>query len=62
MGEANARPGETVMVGDSATDVRTARAAGVMSVAVDYGYDPEGLTTHAPDVLLDDLRKLPSVL
>jgi phosphoglycolate phosphatase len=35
-----ARPEETVFIGDSPTDVRTARAAGVTMVAVSWGFRP----------------------
>ena len=35
-----ARPEETVFIGDSPTDVRTARAAGVTMVAVTWGFRP----------------------
>jgi phosphoglycolate phosphatase len=52
----------TVMVGDSAVDVRTGRAAGVRTVGVSYGMDPEGLRADPPDVMIDDLRALPGLL
>jgi phosphoglycolate phosphatase-like HAD superfamily hydrolase len=50
------------MVGDSPVDVRTGRAAGVLTVGVSYGLDPEGLRAERPDALLDDLRGLADVL
>jgi phosphoglycolate phosphatase len=62
MEEAGARPEDAAMVGDSAVDVRTGRAAGVLTVGVSYGLDPEGLRAESPDVLLDDLRDLPERL
>jgi phosphoglycolate phosphatase len=43
---------EALLVGDSAIDVRTARAAGVRVVGVDWGFDPEGLGREAPDALI----------
>jgi phosphoglycolate phosphatase len=49
---------ETVMVGDSPVDVRTGRAAGVRTVGLTYGLDPEALRADPPDVLMDDLREL----
>jgi len=52
----------TVMVGDSAVDVLTGRAAGVLTVGVSYGFAPGSFATHPPDVVLDDLRALPHVL
>jgi phosphoglycolate phosphatase len=58
LAEAGATPFQAVMVGDSAIDVRTGRAAGVRTVGVRYGFDPEGLRREAPDLLVDDLREL----
>lgn len=50
------RHGATAMVGDHPGDVRGARAAGVVAVAVPTGpHDAAALTAEAPDVLLDDL-------
>jgi len=57
-----ARPEETVMVGDSAVDVETGRAAGTLTVGVTYGFDPRGVVAAKPDVMLDDLRDLPPLL
>lgn len=59
MKEAGTTPETTVMVGDSAVDVETARAAGVPVVGVSYGLKPEGLRTAGPNIVLDDLRRLP---
>jgi phosphoglycolate phosphatase len=60
--EAGVTRDEAVLVGDSAIDVRTARAAGVRMVGVTYGLDPEGLHREGPDHLLDDLRGLASLV
>jgi phosphoglycolate phosphatase len=62
MAEAGATAEATAMVGDSAVDVRTGRAAGALTVGVSYGLDPEGLRAEPPDVMLDDLRELPGRL
>jgi phosphoglycolate phosphatase len=62
MADAGVPPQAAAMVGDSPVDVRTGRAAGVLTVGVSYGLDPEGLRAEPPDVLLDDLRGLPGVL
>jgi phosphoglycolate phosphatase len=62
MAEAGAGPEATAMVGDSPVDVRTGRAAGVLTVGVSYGLDPEGLRAEPPDVMLDDLRALRDVM
>jgi phosphoglycolate phosphatase len=52
LAEAGAAPDEAVMVGDSAIDVETARAAGVRVVGVAWGFDPEGLRRRPPDALI----------
>ena len=62
MSEAGAAPGATAMVGDSAIDVLTGRAAGAATVGVSYGLDAAGLRAEPPDVMLDDLRELPGWL
>jgi len=51
-----------VLVGDSAVDIKTGRAAGVRTVGVTYGFDPGGLLREGPDVVIDDIRALPAVL
>jgi phosphoglycolate phosphatase len=56
--EAGVDSAGAVMVGDSAVDVRTGRAAGVRTVGVRYGYDPEGLRLEPPDLMVGDLREL----
>jgi phosphoglycolate phosphatase len=51
-------PAGAVMVGDSDTDISTARAAGVPVVAVDFGYTDVPVTELAPDAVIrhfDDL-------
>lgn len=48
------------MVGDSANDVRAARAAGFAAIGVAYGYGRLPLEPP-PDVLLRELAELPSV-
>jgi phosphoglycolate phosphatase len=51
--ELGATPAETWMIGDSAIDMRTARAAGVRACGVTWGLDPAGVRAAAPAVLLD---------
>ncbi len=60
--ESMAAPGTTVMVGDSAIDVRTGRAAGAHTVGVRYGFDPGSLQTDPPDALFDTLGELPAFM
>lgn len=46
---------DTVMIGDTAHDLRAARAAGVAGFAVAYGYGSEAeLAAEGPDALFDD--------
>jgi phosphoglycolate phosphatase len=42
-------PAETIMVGDSETDILTARASGVPVIAVPFGYTPEPVQAYGPD-------------
>jgi len=46
------------MVGDSGTDVATARAAGVPVVAVDFGYSDPPVAALGPDRLIGHFREL----
>jgi len=51
------------MVGDRKFDVNGAKALGVVSVAVSYGYAPEGeLKASEPDYLVDTVEELGKVL
>jgi len=52
----------TWMVGDSATDIQTARNAQVKCVGVTYGISPDSLKDNPPDILLDTLVDLPPLL
>ena len=51
----------TLMVGDSAVDVQTARNAGTASAGVTYGLQPETFEEHPPDYLVDRLEDLLAV-
>jgi len=53
-------PGETVMVGDSGTDIATAAAAGVTGVAVTWGFRPKEALLGADCVAdsVDSLRRI----
>jgi phosphoglycolate phosphatase len=55
-------PEHAVMVGDSGTDIRTARAAGVPVVAVDFGYTEVPVATLEPDRIISSFQQLPAVL
>jgi len=56
--ESCAERGGTIMVGDSAVDVETARNAGVRACGVRWGFQPETFAAWPPDFLIDDLREL----
>jgi phosphoglycolate phosphatase len=51
--ELGAGSSDAWLVGDSATDVRTARAAGVRAAGVLWGFHPEALRCAAPERLLE---------
>lgn len=53
---------ETLMVGDSDTDILTGRNAGVWTCGVTYGFGAHTLQKVSPDLLIDDMRELPPVL
>lgn len=56
--EAGCDRNRTVMVGDSAVDVQTARNAGVQACGVRWGFQPETFVASPPDFLIDDMREL----
>lgn len=53
MGEANVRPEQTLMVGDSKVDVLTARNAGAWSLGCQFGFGPQNLMEELPDLVVD---------
>ena len=53
---------ETVMVGDSDTDIITGRNAGVLTCGVTYGFGAQTLEKVPPDLMIDDMRELPPLL
>ncbi len=58
MAESGASPRSTIMVGDSAVDIRTARNAGVLACGVSWGFQPETFLEAPPDFVIDDMRTL----
>jgi phosphoglycolate phosphatase len=54
--------GRAVMVGDSGTDIATARAAGVPMVAVDFGYSDPPVARLGPDRLIGHFNDLAAVV
>jgi phosphoglycolate phosphatase len=51
-----------VMVGDSATDIKTAKAAEVPVVAVDFGYTETPVDQLGPDRIISHFKALPSTV
>lgn len=50
---------ETVLIGDSATDIETGRNAGVTTVAVTYGFGkPREIVAARPQLIVNDLAEL----
>ncbi len=62
MEESNIRPEATIMVGDSAVDVLTARNAGVRACGVSWGFQPETFAAAPPDLVIDDMRALADMI
>jgi phosphoglycolate phosphatase len=56
--ESRADRARTVMVGDSAVDVRTARNAKVRACGVNWGFQPETFAVARPDWVIDDPAEL----
>lgn len=55
-------PEAAVMIGDSDTDTRTARAAGLWSLGVAYGIAPATLAEPRPDACVDTAAELAEAL
>jgi phosphoglycolate phosphatase len=51
-----------IMIGDSLTDIRTARAAGVPVIAVDFGYTERPVSELGPDRIISRFAELPSAV
>jgi phosphoglycolate phosphatase len=59
---AGGEPARALMVGDSSTDIRTARAAKVPVVAVDFGYTEAPIETLDPDRIISSFAELPAAI
>jgi phosphoglycolate phosphatase len=55
---AGGNPSRAVMVGDSETDIRTAKAAGVPAILVSFGYATSPLDGFAPEAVIDHFDQL----
>lgn len=64
--KAGGDPRNAIMVGDSRTDIDTAKAAGIPVIAVDFGYtdrhvrefDPSVIVSHFDEITVDMARRL----
>lgn len=56
--KAGGDPARAIMVGDSRTDIDTARAAGLPVIAVTFGYTDAPVATMGPDRLIDHFDEL----
>ncbi len=56
-----AKPYQSLYVGDSKTDVETARAAGVPGALVNCGYTAAPASTLGADWVVEDLAEIPSI-
>lgn len=56
-------PAESLMIGDSKSDVEAARAAGFQIVCMSYGYNHgEDIHNYDPDLVIDSMAELKDVL
>lgn len=58
IGRLGVPPGETLYIGDSETDVLTARAAGVPVMLVSYGYTLRNASQLGADAVIDSLTEI----
>jgi len=59
---ANGDAGRAAMIGDSETDIATAKAAGIPVVAVNFGYSIEPVAIYGPDVVIGHFDELEPAL
>jgi phosphoglycolate phosphatase len=59
---AGGNPQRAIMIGDSLTDIRTARAASVPVIAVDFGYSEKPMSDYAPDRVIGHFSQLPEAI
>jgi phosphoglycolate phosphatase len=60
--EFGAAPAEAILIGDSEVDVQTARNAGTLAAAVNYGFGTHDRAAHPADIYLDRLTDLVPML
>ena len=59
---AGGRSEAAIMIGDSGTDIRTAQAAGVPVIAVDFGYSEQPVEEFGPDRVISRFADLPAAI
>jgi phosphoglycolate phosphatase len=59
---AKADPDRAVMIGDSRTDIATARAAGIPTICVPFGYTDVPIETLKPDLIIPHFDALPEAV
>lgn len=56
-------PAEALMIGDSISDVKAARAAGFNIICMSYGYNHgEDIRQYHPDAVIDSMAEFPSLI
>ena len=56
-------PEASLMIGDSVSDVKAARAAGFQIVCMSYGYNHgEDIRDYSPDAVIDSMAELRGLL
>ena len=60
--QAGGTPERSVMVGDSVTDIMTAKAAGVPVVAVDFGYTDKPVSELGPDRVVSHFDEIDAAI
>lgn len=59
---AGGEPSRAIMIGDSKTDIATARAAKVPVIAVDFGYSDVAIEALGPDRIISSYADLPAAI
>ena len=62
MKNAGVSAAQTVMIGDSGTDIKTAKAAGIDCIAVSWGFRPKAELEAACDTVVDSAEALESAI
>jgi len=62
LSETGVRPDEAIMIGDSAVDILTGRAAGTWTCGVTYGFAPHTLVETPGDIMADNAQELARLL